>query len=95
MKSIYTLVFVVAALGACGKKSNNEGAGSAPPPAETGSGSAGSAAAGSGSAGSAAAAVEAPVDVPTEVDFEEQASSDITDKNVEAKLKNLEGELPQ
>ena len=46
-------------------------------------------------AGSAAPVAEAPVDVPTEVDFETEATTDITDKNVEAKLKSLEGELAQ
>ena len=44
---------------------------------------------GSATAGSAAAAV----DVPTEQDFEAQASKDITDKNVDSKLKTLESDL--
>ncbi len=39
-----------------------------------------------GSAGSA-------VDVPTEQDFEQQAAKDITDKNVNDKLKTIENDL--
>ena len=35
------------------------------------------------------------VDVPTTTDFEDQASKDITDKNVEAKVKAMEAELGQ
>jgi hypothetical protein len=93
VKSIYALVFAAAALVACSKK-KDEGAGSAaaPPPVETGSATG---SAGSGSDGSAAPVAEAPVDVPTEVDFETEATSDISDKNVEAKLKSLESELAQ
>lgn len=98
MKKIYTLVFVAAALVACSKKKEEA---AAPPPA-TGSaiGSAGSAegsgTADTGSAGSAAAvAAEEPVDVPTEVDFETEATAGITDKNVETKVKELETELSE
>jgi hypothetical protein len=43
--------------------------------------------------GSAAAAGSAAVDVPTEQDFEAQADKDITDKNVDDKLKTLENDL--
>ena len=43
-------------------------------------------------AGSAAAG-SAAVDVPTEQDFEAQANKDITDKNVDDKLKTLENDL--
>ena len=42
-----------------------------------------------------AAAAPQAVDVPTTTDFEDQASKDITDKNVEAKVKAMEGELGQ
>ena len=94
MKSIYTLVFGVAALAACGKK-KEESAATPPPVTGSATGSDGSGSAGSGSAGSAAAQVEEPVDVPTEVDFETEATADITDKNVEAKLKSLESELTE
>lgn len=41
-----------------------------------------------GSAGSAAA-----VDVPTEVDFEAKAKTDITDKNVDQQVKKIETDL--
>ena len=49
----------------------------APEPVATGSATAGSAA----------------VDIPTEQDFEAQANKDITDKNVDNKLKTLEEDL--
>jgi hypothetical protein len=95
MTKIITLVFVVAAIAACGKKADN-GATAGSATVATGSGSA----AGSGSdvtmgsaAGSGSAAMAAAVDVPTEQDFEDQASTDITDKNVEAKVKELETDL--
>ena len=95
MKTLYALVLVTA-LAACGKKGNDK---PADPPA--GSGSAVTApvdtppvAAGSGSAGSGSAAVaEAPVDVPTEMDYEDLANEEITDKTVEARLKALETDL--
>ena len=53
------------------------GSAAAPEPVATGSATAGSAA----------------VDVPTEQDFEAQANKDITDKNVDDKLKTLENDL--
>lgn len=53
------------------------GSAPAPEPVATGSATAGSAA----------------VDVPTEQDFEAQANKDITDKNVDDKLKTLENDL--
>jgi hypothetical protein len=59
-------------------------------------------AAGSAMAGSAVAAAEPPkpaapaaVDIPTEQDFEAQAKSNIDDKNVDSKLKELEAQLGQ
>lgn len=68
--------------------------------ATAGSGTAGSAAAGgsaaaSGSAAGSGSAAAAPVDVPTEVDFEDDATAKITDKNVEAQVKALESQLDQ
>jgi hypothetical protein len=94
------------ALGACTKKSENPpppmsgsgntmATGSDAPPSAPGSGTM---ATGSGSrspsaAGSAAAAPE--VDVPTEMDFEDDATAKITDKNVEAQVKAIEKELEQ
>jgi hypothetical protein len=66
-------------------------------PTGAGSGSAADTAAGSGSAagaGSAAGSGSATVvAVPTEVDFENDASAKITDKNVEAQVQALEKEL--
>jgi hypothetical protein len=85
------MLVIVGGLGACGNKSKEAppavGSGSAPAPviedAATGSG-----------AGSATADAE-PLDVPTEVDFEDLASSEITDKNVEARMKELESDLAE
>ncbi|MEO8844592.1 MAG: hypothetical protein ABI591_20965 [Kofleriaceae bacterium] len=84
-----TLALTVA-LAACGGKKDEPKP--TPPPvgsAATGSGSA--AMTGSGSAGSAAPA--AAVDVPTEMDFEQQAKTDITDKNVDTEVKKIEADL--
>jgi hypothetical protein len=81
-------------LAGCSKKKAEE----APPPptpvATTGSGSAAGSAA-PAETGSATAAAGSDVDVPTEQDFEEQAKADITDKNVDSKLKEIEGDLSQ
>jgi hypothetical protein len=55
----------------------------------------GSAVAAGSDTGSATAAAGSDVDVPTEQDFEEQAKADITDKNVDSKLKEIEGDLSQ
>ena len=57
----------------------------------TGSGSA-AAMTGSGSAGSAAPAA-ATLDVPTEMDFEQEAKTSITDKNVDSEVKKIEADL--
>lgn len=97
MKSLAVIVIAVA-LAACGKdKSSAPAAGSATgsAPGDTGSGSAaGSAApAGSNADSGSAVAAEEPVDVPTEMDYEELAAEDITDKTVEARLKELETQL--
>ena len=90
-----TLMLVVALAG-CGKKTEKgppvEPAGSGSAVVETGSGSAAAPELGSGS-GSGSAVAEAPIEVPTEVDFEAKAAEEITDKNVDAKLKALESEL--
>ncbi len=88
---MYTLVLLVALVG-CKKprEAPPAGAGSATPvsvaaDAETGSGQ--------GSAADSAQAAD--VDVPTEVDFEDQATAEIDDKNVEARVKAIEQELAQ
>jgi hypothetical protein len=96
MKSLASLAFgLLLVLAACGKKDKEQ---PAPPPtpgsasavaagSDVGSGSGSAVAAGSGSA------VEAPVDVPTEMDYEDLANEEITDKTVEARLKQLETQL--
>jgi len=94
MKFVVSLI-AMAALAACGGKKEEQAApttGSAETAgsADTGSGSAADSDAGSAE-GSAAEAE--PLDVPTKVDFEELAESEITDKNVEARVKELEAEL--
>jgi hypothetical protein len=81
------------------------GSGSAAAPAgsgssaQAGSGSAAPAGSGSGSAaaqaGSGSAAPSAPAALPTEEDFEQQAKSEIDDKNVDSKLTAIEKELGQ
>ncbi len=94
MKAIVLMLLLVA----CGgKKDADPGAGSA---TATGSGSATAGSnAGSGSdSGSAApeltaAAPEAAL--PTEVDFEDDASARITEKNVDAELEAIENQLTQ
>jgi hypothetical protein len=80
MKRITALAFVLA-LAACGNKKKEE------PPAATPPVPVATADAATAEQGSAEAAA---VDVPTGVDFEEQAATDITDKNVEAKVKAIE-----
>jgi hypothetical protein len=101
MNKTITILFAAAvsvfAAGGCKKHDAapaTTGSGSAAM-AGSGSGSAGSAmAAGSaGSAGSAAAGSAAEVDVPTPADFEAQAGSDITDKNLDSSLDALEKDL--
>ncbi|HEY4175914.1 MAG TPA: hypothetical protein VGM90_03750 [Kofleriaceae bacterium] len=98
MKKLSTLFLATGlALGACGgkKETKNE-----PPAAGSGSGAmvangagsdpatgSGSAATGSGSGSGSA------VDIPTEIDFEAQATQDITDKTVDDKVKQLEADL--
>lgn len=81
-------------LGGCKKKQEPAATTGSAAPVATGSGSAmGSAepvAAGSGSAAGSAA-----VDVPTEQDFEAQAKTDVDEKNVDTKLKDIEAQLTQ
>ena len=95
MKTLTTILFTVTvALAGCGReKSQAPATGSAAEPAAP----AGSAAepAGSAAAPEEAAAVEDEVEVPTEVDFEEDASQAITDKNLEDHVKAYEDELAQ
>ncbi|MBX3160591.1 MAG: hypothetical protein KF773_31790 [Deltaproteobacteria bacterium] len=68
------------------------GSGNAPAPA--GSGSAPTAEAGSGNGGGESPPLMvAEVDVPTEVDFEEEAQQRITEKNLDAELKAVEEDL--
>ena len=82
-KRICAIVFAAAALVACNKKKDEN---PAPPPPAAGTGS------GSAMAGSAEAAGS---DVPTEEDFEDQAKTKITDKNVDSQLSDLEKQLAQ
>lgn len=93
MKYLMTIALTFA-LAACGGKKDKDEPKPTPPPAGsamTGSAGSGSAAmTGSGSAGSAAPAA---VDVPTEMDFEQQAKTDITDKNVDTEVKKIEADL--
>lgn len=91
MKYLMTIALTVA-LAACGGKKDKDEPKPTPPPAgSAATGSAGSAAmTGSGSAGSAAPAA---VDVPTEMDFEQQAKTNITDKNVDTEVKKIEADL--
>jgi len=90
------LVIAALVLGGCNKKKTEPATGSAAPVA-TGSamGSAEGSAAGSGSAAPAAAAAGSAVDVPTEQDFEAQAKTDVDEKNVDTKLKDIESQLSQ
>lgn len=83
---------VAAALAACGKKQEEPAPaqGSATPTAVEDAAVGSAAGSGQGSAAEAE-----PLDVPTEVDFEDLASSEITDKNVEARVKAIEQELQQ
>src|SRR5690242_15046586 len=76
---------------------NNPGsaevAGSAGSAGSAMAGSAAGSAEGSGSAAMAGSGSSAAVDVPTEEDFEAQAQTDVTDKNLSTKVKALEDEM--
>lgn len=104
MKSIILLLGLAAVSAGCKKhhqdeaaapaKTDNSMTGSANGSAAAGSGSAGTMAAGSAApAGAGSANAAAAADLPTSVDFEEQASKDVTDSNLEAKLSDLEKQL--
>ncbi|MBV8760378.1 MAG: hypothetical protein JO257_24005 [Deltaproteobacteria bacterium] len=80
---------VIAALLVAGCKKKHDEAVPAPPPTTGSAAMTGSAAA----MPEPVAAGSAVVDVPTEQDFEQQAAKDITDKNVDDKLKTLENDL--
>jgi hypothetical protein len=86
---MYALVSSIV-LAACGGKKDEPAAspGSATPVAAVADAAAG------GGEGSAAGSA-ADLDVPTEVDFEELATTEITEKNVEAQVKAIEQELAQ
>jgi hypothetical protein len=105
MTRVHALLFAAAMLVACGKKKEEAPAPTPPAAAPavadaaTGSGAGSSqpaAATNQPAAGSdQAAAAGSAVDVPTTADFEDQAAKDITDKNYEAHLKQMEAELSQ
>jgi len=90
-KLVFALIITLAA---CSKKKE---APPAPPPAPTPAPTpvVTADAAAAGSAAGSGSAQAADVDVPTEVDFEDQASKDIDDKNVEAHVKAIEQDLSQ
>ena len=92
MKYLMTFALTLA-LAACGSKKDKE-----PPPAPPPTGSAATGSAMTGSAGSAGSAAVTPppaaaADVPTEMDFEQQAKTDINDKNVDTEVKKIEADL--
>ena len=94
MKTL-AICMLVLALGACDKKKKEA---PAPTPGSASAIAAGSdvgSAAGSdtGSAAGSAAVAEGPVEIPTEMDYEDLAKEEITDKTVEARLKDLETQL--
>lgn len=83
---------------ACGKKAEeNKAAPTAPTPTPTPTPGSAAPTPGSPDPGPGSAAVEpaAAVEVPTEVDFEVEAASKITEQNLEAQLKAVESELAQ
>ena len=83
-------LLIAALLASTGCKKKQPEPTPAPPPA--GSAMTGSAAPAPEPVATGSAAGSA-VDVPTEQDFEAQANKDITDKNVDDKLKTLENDL--
>jgi hypothetical protein len=94
LKTFIALAFAAAlAAGACSKSekgaTTDQAADAAAKPA---AGDAATAAV-AGDGGAAAAADTADGGLPTAQDFEEEASSEITDKNLEAELKKIEGDL--
>jgi hypothetical protein len=101
VKHVLYMIVVSALMFACGKKNEGEPAATPTPQAVEPAGSAAAAAPepAAGSAEPAAIAATPPaeeeVDVPTEVDFEELASAEITDKNMAARFAELEKELAE
>lgn len=101
MKTMMTIALAAGlaafSLSGCKNKKNPPAANNPGSAEVAGSGSAGSAmagsAAGSGSAAMAGSGSSASVDVPTEEDFEAQAKTDVTDKNLSTKVKALEAEM--
>jgi hypothetical protein len=81
---------LLAAFAGCSKKKEEPAPAPPPVPAAVADAAVGSAADTGSGTGSAQAA---DVEVPTEVDFEEQATTEITDKNVEAQVKAIEKDL--
>ena len=98
MKRLVLIAIATAGLCACGGKKKEEPAAGSGSAVMAGSGSAmagsGSAMAGSGSA-MAGSGSSAKADVPTEQDFEAQANKTIDDKNVEAKVGQIEKDIGQ
>ncbi len=102
MKTLGMIVLALAMTAGCGKKkdeppatagSATEVAGSA-----AGSGSAvgsGSADVAAGSGSDTGSAAQAILDLPTAMDYEEEVSGDITEKNLEARIKALETETAE
>jgi hypothetical protein len=82
------LVIAALVLGGCSKKKQE------PAPEPVGSAAPVAAGSATGSA-PAPAAGSAAVDIPTEQDFEAQAKTDVDEKNVDTKLKDLEAQLGQ
>lgn len=97
MKTLTLFLFATTlALAGCGKeKSQAPAASSATEAAGSAEGSADPAAADPAAPTEQAAAVEDEVDVPTEVDFEEDAIQTITDANLAEHVKAYEEELAQ
>jgi hypothetical protein len=99
MKRMMLIACLVVAA-SCGGKKNKEpegGSGSAVAGSGSAAAGSGSAAAGSGSAaaaGSGSSAAAAP-EVPAATDFEAKSGKEITDKNLEQKLGQLEKDLGQ
>jgi multidrug efflux pump subunit AcrA (membrane-fusion protein) len=83
------LVIAALVFAGCGKKKQQD----QPPPAPTGSAAMTGSAPAPVPVATAGSAAGSAVDVPTEQDFEDQAAKDITDKNVDSKLKAIESDL--
>ncbi len=94
MKSIILVLGLATILGGCKKRHADEAAAPTAAASNSMAGSAdGSAMTGSGSAANGTATAAPAADLPTSVDFEDQASKDVTDSNLEAKLGALEKQL--